>query len=188
MDFDNSKKTYLAKLDKSKKGSIDPKALAIIEEINSKENYYTTSSCSGRVYLKQSPGKKNQTEWIKVRHDIIDKMFFDLPTTIPHPNEVIWLRCEPFILHVACRGIKSAGELINLGHQIYKKSAILSIKNKIVVEIRGSAILDMPFALQGDMLYSGDITWLQDHVNSLLHQNWERMDKFLEQIKQLPNK
>ena len=37
--------------DKSMKGSIDPKIVPLCEIINRHENYVTTSSCSGRVYL-----------------------------------------------------------------------------------------------------------------------------------------
>lgn len=38
-------------VDLSKKGSFDEKLLQLINALNNSQNYYTTSSCSGRVYL-----------------------------------------------------------------------------------------------------------------------------------------
>ena len=52
MAFDNEKKTYLPKADKSKKGDLDTKIIPLLNKFNSLPDYYTTSSCSGRVYIK----------------------------------------------------------------------------------------------------------------------------------------
>ena len=51
MTFQNDKKTYLEKSDLSKKSSIDEKIFILANLINEQENYYTTSSCSGRAYI-----------------------------------------------------------------------------------------------------------------------------------------
>lgn len=88
MTFLNQKKTYLAKSDKSKKGSLDEKVVPLLTEINKNPNYYTTSSCSGRVYLWKGTGKKSETQWLKVSHDLIDKNFFDCD----EKNDLVWLR------------------------------------------------------------------------------------------------
>ncbi|MCK5108013.1 MAG: hypothetical protein KAQ83_04765, partial [Nanoarchaeota archaeon] len=47
--FLNRKKVVLSKMDKSSKGSIDEKIKKICDIINEKEEYFTTSSCSGRL-------------------------------------------------------------------------------------------------------------------------------------------
>ena len=51
MVFEQQKKTVLSKLDKSKKGSIDKGILKLVNTINKNSNYYTTSTCSGRIIL-----------------------------------------------------------------------------------------------------------------------------------------
>lgn len=100
MTFDNDKKTFLSKIDKSKKGEIDEKIREIIDIINHHPHYYTTSSCSGRVYLWQGSGKKNETEWLKVNHGDIDDNFLKIESQ----KGLIWLRVEPLILHICCKG------------------------------------------------------------------------------------
>lgn len=49
--FSQWKKQCLKKLDQSKKGSVDQDIEHIVSLINSRAEFFTTSSCSGRVIL-----------------------------------------------------------------------------------------------------------------------------------------
>ena len=178
MSFQNQKKTFLEKLDKSKKGSIDEKALPIINTINKTESYYTTSSCSGRVYFWQGSGKKNETQWLKVSHDTIEESFLELD----NKEGTIWLRYEGFIIHIACKDLESANSLLQEATTLFKKSSILTISKKIIVEIRSSQLLEMPFYKDDQLLYTGDISWLTNHINKLQKENWKKIEKLKELI------
>jgi len=186
MTFLNEKKTFLAKLDKSKKGSIDERAIPLITTINKKDNYYTTSSCSGRVYLWQGTGKKNETTWLKVSHDPITvdflKFYSDKIDEESSKNNLIWLRLEAFIMHIACKDINAASALLNQIHPLFKKSCILSISNKIIVEIRGSEFIEMPLYQNNTLVFRGDLNWLTDLINEKLEKIWEGIDKFKRMI------
>ena len=70
-NFLQRKKSVLLKLDKSSKKSWDKKILKLCEEINSKENYYTTSSCSGRVVIIKDEKKKGPNLFEFVSHDVV---------------------------------------------------------------------------------------------------------------------
>ncbi len=172
-NFLNNKKTFLAKLDKSKKGEVDEKIIPLLNIINSKEDYYTTSSCSGRVYLWRGNEKKNEMEWLKVSHELIEEDFFELKNY----DGLIWLRLEDMILHVCCRDLDGANKLLESCRRIYKKSCILSASNKIIVEIRGSEFVEMPLFRDGQLLFSGEIEWLVGLVNYRLKRVWEKMGK-----------
>ncbi len=68
--FAKEKSDFLKKKDKSKKGSIDKDIVGIVNLINSKKAYYTTSSCAGRiVLLEMKSKKKNECDWIFTKHD-----------------------------------------------------------------------------------------------------------------------
>ncbi len=180
MTFDNEKKTYLTKIDQSRKGEIDQKILPLLEKINAFLDYYTTSSCSGRVYLWRGSGKKNETEWLKVSHDLIAENFFDKKfLDKDFSDNIIWLRLEGMILHAACRDILAANKLLDLAHQIYKKSCILSASNKIIVEIRGSEFLEMPFYQEGKLLFSGEMWWLVELINQKMKKIWSGTEKLV---------
>ena len=174
MTFDNEKKTFLAKLDKSKKGSIDEKIIPLITVFNKTSNYYTTSSCSGRVYLWRGSGKKNETEWLRVSHDLVDLRFLQI-----NESGVVWLRLEGMIMHLACRDLNAANRLLEEVRHLYKKSCILGASNKIIIEIRGSEFIEMPLYFDGKLLFSGDISWLVELINQKMKRMWEKMEKLV---------
>ena len=174
MNFSNEKKTFLSKLDKSKKGEVDEKVKPLLEKINTFSEYYTTSSCSGRIDLWMGGGKKNQSEWLKVSHDLITEDFFK----VQFPAGLVWLRLEPFIMHICCNTLETANLLLEKAKKIYKKSCILTAQNKIIVEIRGSEAIEMPFALDGKMLFNGDTDWLIKLLNDKMEKIEEGIQKF----------
>ncbi len=72
MNFEKEKKDCLSKIDKSKKGSIDKKIKELVDLINSLKDYYTTSSCSGRILLIKRPksGKKCDVDFLFEESDL----------------------------------------------------------------------------------------------------------------------
>ncbi|MBI4147041.1 hypothetical protein HY494_00120, partial [Candidatus Woesearchaeota archaeon] len=169
----NNKKTGLAKADKSKKGGIDEKVAPLLETINALPEHYTTSSCSGRVYLWKGTGKKSETQWLKVSHDLIEEDFFETDE-----KDLVWLRLEGVILHIACKDLEAAHALLEKARKFYKKSCILSASAKIIVEIRGSEFMEMPLYKEGKLLFSGDLKWLKEIINQKLEKMWVGMEKF----------
>jgi tRNA wybutosine-synthesizing protein 3 len=153
--FSNHKKVFLSKLDKSSKGSVDEGIKQLVNEINADERYYTTSSCSGRVVLRR--GDKKSGSWLAVSHDLIDREFF----LVDYP---CWLRVEPLIIHVCCRDLESASALLDRFK--LKKSSILSLRRKIVVEIKGSEGMVIP-------LRDVPSDWLIGEVNRVMREIME---------------
>lgn len=49
--FDVQKEACLSAVDMSRKGSIDEPILDLVSFINNQQNYFTTSSCSGRIIV-----------------------------------------------------------------------------------------------------------------------------------------
>lgn len=49
--FEKQKVACLSQVDLSKKGSIDDQIKDLVQYINAKENFFTTSSCSGRISI-----------------------------------------------------------------------------------------------------------------------------------------
>lgn len=180
-NFPNDKKTFLAKLDKSKKGDIDGRIIPLLKTINALSNYYTTSSCSGRVYLWRGSGKKNETEWLKVSHGLIKEDFLTL-NGVKNSSGLIWLRLEDMILHVCCKDLDNANKLLVQCRRIYKKSCILSASNKIIVEIRGSEFMEMPLFFNGKLLFNGEMKWLVGLINSRLKRVWEKIEELEKSI------
>lgn len=180
MDFFNRKKTYLQKLDKSKKGEIDKKIISLIALINQKPEYFTTSSCSGRIVLWTGSGKKNETRWLKASHQPINKSFFE---GLEKEKALVWLRLEPFILHVCCQDLVSAKRLLAQAKPFFKKSSLLSLSNKLIVEIKGSEFIELPLLLSRQFLVKeAYLPFLARLLNLKLAQNHQKISLFQKKI------
>jgi len=71
-NFLQRKKDILSKLDKSSKKIWDLKIINLCDKINKNSNYYTTSSCSGRIVLMLDSEKKEEGLFIWISHDLIN--------------------------------------------------------------------------------------------------------------------
>jgi len=103
----------------------------------------------------------------------------------------IWLRFEPFILHVCCRTLLAAQALLNVARPAFKNVGLTSWKasskqnddekSKYVVAIWGDEGLDMPLSTPDNSnlpVYIGMEEWLAQLVNTRHERNWEKIDKF----------
>lgn len=75
--FNQRKYEVLKKIDKSSKGSWDKHILKLCEKINKKEDYYTTSSCSGRVTLIKNVQRDKRNVVLKSWHDAVSFKNFE---------------------------------------------------------------------------------------------------------------
>jgi tRNA wybutosine-synthesizing protein 3 len=134
--FDEDKKKYLDLLykpDLSKKGNVDGKISNLINSINKLDNYITTSSCSGRILLLvvSNSLKKHECEWPIVTHDLanVNEFWDALKLASEKFSESIWFKMESAILHVQCKTIASAQDLITMAKEIgFKRSGIFVTK------------------------------------------------------------
>ena len=158
-DFDVQKKLCLSKLykpDKSRKGYVDKPIISLIDYINKLDNYYTTSSCSGRIMLLTQAEKKPDVKWLYVTHE--KAKLKDIMNTLQNPpQEMAWLRQENLILHVACRTIKDADSLLKIARDIgLRRSGIIADSNIIIVEICSTEKMDVPVSVKGKLIVSDD--------------------------------
>lgn len=176
--FTKLKRDFLEKKDKSKIGEIDKNILDLVNKINDSEDYFTTSSCSGRIVLATGEEKK-EWRWIKVSHDLVD---LEWMKDIELPSELMWLRMEPMILHAACRNIEKAQELLDKVQPIFKKSSIQTTKSKVLVEIKGSEYVVAPVARGNWLVSDGYLKVLIEEVNKKLkrtRENTKRLQSFV---------
>jgi len=188
MNFEKEKKDCLNKIDKSKKGSIDRKIKELVDLINSLKDYYSTSSCSGRILLIKRPksGKKCDVGFLFESHDKVS--FEEIKACLKNiPEQDLWFRQESMILHVACRTIENAQKILDLGSLAgFKHSGIITTRKKIVVEIIGSEQFDTIIAKHG-RVFVGDehLRLLVDEANKKLGINSRKIKRFYGLIKSL---
>ncbi len=184
MDFDHDKRMALTKKDKSRKGTVDAGIRALCDIINNKENYYTTSSCSGRIQLLWiAPSrKKHETKFLYSTHDRADAK--EVIKTLHESDGEVWLRTECFILHVVCRTIRDADSLLRACHQLgLKRAGIISMGPKLTIEIINHPRIDAPLRTEGNILVQDHyIKFLTELGNTLLDKNRDMIARLEKKI------
>jgi tRNA wybutosine-synthesizing protein 3 len=128
-------------------GEVDLRIIDTLNILNSKGNYYTTSSCAGRIILieLEEIGGKKESNFIYKSHEKVD--YKDIWRIINEysGDKMLFLIVNSPIIHVVCRDIGSAKKLIGISKDSgFKYSSIFSIEGKIIVEIRSTEKMDVP--------------------------------------------
>lgn len=169
MPFDNDKKNTLTKLDKSTKGSIDEPIIPVLDAINSMDDYYTTSSCSGRIMIME-PSKERHVDWLYVTHGKITA-----EDVKKHMTRSSWLKQTGIILHIACRTLDDADKMLKgIREAGFKRAGLISTK-KCVIEIIGTESMAAPLNNATDDY----VAVLVDEANKLM----DRTKNSLERLK-----
>ena len=175
--FYQRKKAVLSKLDKSSAGEWDEKIKSLCERINSSENFYTTSSCSGRIVLMIDQETKETGLFIKIWHDLV--FFHELKEELSkiHKKNLIKFKLEPPILHVACKNLESASEMLEKAKHVgFKRSGINALGKNIILELNSTEKIEFPIISEGKILVDGEfLKILVKQANGKLKKGWKKI-------------
>ncbi len=185
--FEKIKLETLKKLkkDKSSKGSIDYPIKSLVSKINQLPDYFTTSSCSGRIsVVKEKKGMtKHRKAWIYKSHS---KVNIKELKNIPLVKGKCSLKFETVILHIAARDLNKAFKMLKVVRESgWKKSGIISAKrNKVVLECSSTEMMAMPFCKNGKIILSEEtLKEFCKEANEKLERAHQKIDKFLSNLK-----
>ena len=173
-DFLDGKNTALSKLEKAKKeNKVDKGIISILNMINKSDNYYTTSSCYGRIVLLEIPniGNKKEAIFLGKWHRTINLDELTLASKYSKKGQ-IWLLSQSPIIHIVSKTFDDADRILKLAILCgFKNSGIKSLGKKIVVELCSTERLDVPVGLDG-LLYCNN-----DHLELLINISNEILEK-----------
>jgi tRNA wybutosine-synthesizing protein 3 len=181
--FEKRKKDILGKEDKSNIGEWDKKIIPLCNKLNSKKNFYTTSSCAGRVILIIGSERKAPNLFLYVNHDRIN--FKEFKKKLESINEKnVNFKQEPCGLHVACRNLENAQILLNKARRVgWKKSGIISSKKRFIIEMFGTNKLEFPLIRDGKILVNdGFLKEIVKVSNKNLEKSWKQIDDLRKKV------
>jgi tRNA wybutosine-synthesizing protein 3 len=183
MEFQEQKKQQLSKEDLSHIGSWDKKISKLCNKLNKKKDYYTTSSCAGRVVLLKGGFEKTKNAFLFRTHEKIT--FEELKKaleTIDYPG-LVEFQQTPCILHVASKTLEDAQALVNKAKESgWKHSGIMSTKKRFMVELHSTEKLEFPVMNDGKVLINDDF------LNTVVEESNKRLERVWEKIKRLEKK
>ncbi len=179
--FEEQKKKALERL---RIRGADEEVAEIIEALNRLDDFYTTSSCSGRVALICIPeiGAKREAEFIGKWHRAVTKEEVSEAIKTPKKGE-IWLISQSPILHVSCRGLEKAKTLLRIAIESgFKYSGIKAISKdnrKVMVEIMSTERLDVPLGKDNVIFCSETyIAYIVQKANFMLTRGKAKLKRF----------
>ena len=178
--FLQRKKEVLSKIDKSNKKGWDKPILNLCNKINSNKDYYTTSSCSGRILIMVDQEKKAPELFKFNFHNLIENVddFIKIIEQIKGKDSLKF-KLEPCILHVACKDLISARKLYDFAQKTgWKRSGLISFKNRFILELNGTDKLEFPLTNKGKTLVDKSfLKFIVDKSNNKLKKSWEKIKK-----------
>ncbi len=201
------KTDMLDKVDKSAKGSFDERVLDICKVINSSDNYYTTSSCSGKAVLIEEREGKFGDYYLWANHELLDFDDFLRVLRIVEKGEgdefsdtakmgvvegrirrredgfVVKFKVDPPAIFVCARDINCARELLDLVKRCgFKQSGIVVTRKIVGVEIKSGERLELPIIKDKMLVDLEYVRILVDLANKKRILGWEKLECFLREI------
>ncbi|KAM9000491.1 tRNA wybutosine-synthesizing protein 3 homolog isoform 2-T2 [Sarcophilus harrisii] len=159
-EFQKWKTQSLNKADLSRKGSVDEDVVELVQLLNGREQFFTTSSCAGRILLLDgnmdgSETQKQNCPWLWVTHRPCAKE--DVLSALKSARGDAVLKFEPFVLHVQCRQLRDAQ----------------------VLAVRSTHGLEVPLSQRGRLMVTEEyIDFLLKIANQKMEENKRRIGRF----------
>jgi tRNA wybutosine-synthesizing protein 3 len=180
-NFTFQKKEQLSKTDKSNIGTWDKKIQVLCEKINKKDNYYTTSSCSGRIVLLKYSEDKTEGAFLFRTHELINFKEFKeaILKAIKGYNGLIEYQQTSCILHVACKTIYDSLDIVKKAKESgWKRSGVMSGGKRYVVELHSTEQSSFPIADNGKLLVDdGYLRLIVKISNNKLKRVWKKINR-----------
>ncbi|RLI74274.1 hypothetical protein DRO97_06095 [Archaeoglobales archaeon] len=178
------KKKKLKSYERAKKEKdVDEDIIPLLELINSKEEFVTLSSCSGRIAVIDIPeiGDKIDSKFLGKWHSEVG--VDEIVKALRSGRKTTWLITYPPIIHVACSNLANAEKLMRIANNAgFRRSGIISLK-KLIVEISSLERLELPVAINGEMILDAKtIEIIVDFANKKLSRGKEKLDRLKELI------
>lgn len=174
------KKFYKAVAD----GYVDEMLVPYLKKYNENlKGTYTTSSCAGRILVlgldeeeQKKPnlfvGKWHRTVKLKEVVEKLDETKFD----------ELWLKQEPFIIHIVVKDLKGAERVLNSKKIAgIKRGGIINLKEgRIIIEVLGTGYMSVPVKMRGKILFNKkQLGILIKKANAKVKRNYKQLWKFL---------
>lgn len=135
-------------------GQADEGILPLLEFVNSLEDFYSTSSCSGRIVLLHDLGSKLDSSWLGKWHREVDVDEVLGAMRDPPAAGTVQFKYESAILHLVARNLEGAKKLLVITREAgYKRAGIQGLnEDRHLVEICDTGSIDVPVIEKGKVL------------------------------------
>ncbi len=171
-------------------GKVDGDIIDLLLLINSIKGVHTTSSCSGRVGIMETPefGAKPLSRWLIKKHEPIS--LSEVKEALEDSKEgIIIFKVQPPIFHIVCENLEIAKRVHQLGLESgfkYTSFRALSYSGRILVEINSTENISAPIGKDGKILVDDSfLEFLVEMGNRVLLRGKAKIDRLKESFYKL---
>lgn len=198
--FQRLKHETLNRKDLSIKGSIDEPILPLVNIVNASPYYYTSSTCSGRITLIRKPteksGIKKGSDFLLTCHEhikfdqLIDiyNSFISRQEDSSTLHDCLWLKFEPFIIHIQCFNLDRASKLLTTALAEGNRNSGITFgkHDKYMLAVRSTSSMEVPIYYGSEKILPDDyLRFLCDEANRRLTESTARLDRFQNSVEKL---
>jgi len=189
--FDAEKKGALERLERR---GADAEVMPVLQRLNALDDFFTTSSCAGRIVVIYLPevGAKREAVFVGKWHRAVEvEEVLGAVAEAPAFSEgALWFIVQAPILHVACRDIDNAVALLRLaldaGFKYSGMKGLAANDGRVVVEVMSTERMDVPLAAAGTTFYTERyLAFLVSTANALLTRGKVKLGRFYEGLRML---
>lgn len=185
--FLEGKAKALQSLEKAQsENKVDYEIMPILNMINDSQEYYTSSSCSGRIVLLEIPsiGDKKQAKFLGKWHRTIEPDEI-LSAAKKAKTGLLWLLAQPPIIHISSNKKETADKMVKIANTSgFKNSGVKSISKNIVVEVCSTERLDAPVGRDGVLFCNGEYLQLLVYIaNEVIEKSTVKLHRFEQKLR-----
>jgi tRNA wybutosine-synthesizing protein 3 len=185
--FLENKENALQSLEKAlNENKADEGMLPILKIINDSQEYYTSSSCAGRIVLLEIPsiGDKQKAKFLGRWHRTIEP--HELISAAKRSDRgMIWLLAQSPIIHIAAKTNTAADKMVKIANASgFKNSRLKSVGKKPVVEVCSTERLDAPIGRDGILFCNEEhLKLLTEIANEIMEKSTIKLHRFEQNLK-----
>jgi tRNA wybutosine-synthesizing protein 3 len=162
-------------------GRMDEDFIPLCDYIDKTKNYFTSSSCAGRIALiglGEEETKQESAFYRKWHRKVSVKEVLDAVRDFR--GNVLWFKQEPLILHLGANNLKSAKKVLILCEKAGIKRAGIKVAKdgKYIIEMLGTQNINAP-------IKEGKVCTSEEYLKYLIKKGNEKFEKNQELIKKL---
>lgn len=178
-------------VDRSRAGRVDARCERLVLDAFASRDFYTTSSCSGRVSVFADRDGEDAAEerkggtWAYVSHE--RAMWEDVARAVDAHGggkdgrgTTLTLRFEPFILAVEARDLARGAAFVRCARECgYRESGITACEKRVICSVRCQLRMEAPVVVDGERVVTNEgIETLVRIANEKFDVNAARMERF----------
>ncbi len=164
---------------------VDKGVFQLLQLINKREGFYTSSSCAGRIVLLEIPhiGDKQGATFLGIWHRTIESQELTA-CAAKATTGLLWLLAQAPILHIGAETLELADTMVKTAISCgFKNSAVKSTGKRIIIEVCSTERLDAPIGRDGCLFCEENyLSLLIEIANEVIERSQEKIGRFMKKL------